>query len=431
MTTHRRRLLRRGVAAAAALAARRARLRRLRRQRLRARRPVAPPTSTPRSRRAARSPYWTWDADAEAQVAGVREEVPERQGQAGQRRDRQRPVHRSCRTRSRPASGVPDVAQIEYYALPQFALAESLADLERVRRSTSSRTTYTPGPWDAVHVGGKRLRPAAGLRPDGAVLQQEGLRQVRHHRADDLGRVRRRPPRKLHTADPKAYITNDTGDAGFTTSMIWQAGGQPVQGRRHRTSRSTSQDAGHQEVDRHLEPADRRRSCSSPIPGWSDEWYKGLGDGTIATLTIGAWMPGDLESGVPDGLRQLARRPDAAVRRHARPPRRTAAARQSVLKQSKNPALAAAFVQWLNATRRRSKIRVDERRLPGDHRGPRRPRVPRTRSPRTSAARRSTRSSPQSAKDVVAGLAVPAVPGLRQQHLQRHRRQGVRRTRPT
>ena len=33
--------------------------------------------------------------------------------------------------------------------------------------------------------------------------------------------------RKLHKADPKAYITNDTGDAGFTTSMIWQAGGKP------------------------------------------------------------------------------------------------------------------------------------------------------------------------------------------------------------
>ena len=33
--------------------------------------------------------------------------------------------------------------------------------------------------------------------------------------------------KKLHAADPKTYITNDTGDAGFTTSMIWQAGGTP------------------------------------------------------------------------------------------------------------------------------------------------------------------------------------------------------------
>ena len=33
--------------------------------------------------------------------------------------------------------------------------------------------------------------------------------------------------RKLHKADPKVYIANDAGDAGFTTSMLWQAGSRP------------------------------------------------------------------------------------------------------------------------------------------------------------------------------------------------------------
>ncbi len=36
----------------------------------------------------------------------------------------------------------------------------------------------------------------------------------------------------------------------------------------------------------------------APTSSWSDEWYQGLGNGTIATLTIGAWMPANLESGV-------------------------------------------------------------------------------------------------------------------------------------
>ncbi|MEV6205105.1 extracellular solute-binding protein, partial [Streptomyces sp. NPDC051771] len=31
---------------------------------------------------------------------------------------------------------------------------------------------------------------------------------------------------------------------------------------------------------------------------WSDAWYKGLADGTLATLSIGAWMPANLTSGV-------------------------------------------------------------------------------------------------------------------------------------
>ncbi len=33
--------------------------------------------------------------------------------------------------------------------------------------------------------------------------------------------------KKLHAANPKEYITNDTGDPGFITSMIWAAGGHP------------------------------------------------------------------------------------------------------------------------------------------------------------------------------------------------------------
>ncbi|CAM5474168.1 extracellular solute-binding protein [Streptomyces hirsutus] len=35
--------------------------------------------------------------------------------------------------------------------------------------------------------------------------------------------------RALRKADPKAYITNDAGDAGFTTSMLWQAGSRPYE----------------------------------------------------------------------------------------------------------------------------------------------------------------------------------------------------------
>ncbi len=36
----------------------------------------------------------------------------------------------------------------------------------------------------------------------------------------------------------------------------------------------------------------------SPVNPWSDAWYKGLADGSIATLTTGAWMPANFASGV-------------------------------------------------------------------------------------------------------------------------------------
>ena len=121
--------------------------------------------------------------------------------------------------------------------------------------------------------------------------------------------------RQLHAADPKEYITNDTGDAGFATSMIWQAGGRPfpIDGTDVTINFA---DEGTAEVDRHLEPARRGGPARARSPGWSDEWYKGLGDGTIATLVIGAWMPGVLESGVADAAGEWRVAPMPTVRRH-------------------------------------------------------------------------------------------------------------------
>ncbi|WP_316316718.1 ABC transporter substrate-binding protein, partial [Clavibacter michiganensis] len=104
---------------------------------------------------------------------------------------------------------------------------------------------------------------------------------------------------KLHAADPSKYITSDTGDSGFATSMIWQAGGTPF-----KTSGTDVtvdlQDEGSKTFadnwNRFIEGG-----LLADTPAWSDEWFKGLGDGSIATLITGAWMPGSLEASVPEG----------------------------------------------------------------------------------------------------------------------------------
>ncbi|HEY1104974.1 MAG TPA: extracellular solute-binding protein, partial [Agromyces sp.] len=83
-------------------------------------------------------------------------------------------------------------------------------------------------------------------------------------------------------------------------------------------------------------------------PSWTDEWYQGLGDGSIASLVIGAWMPGVLESSVPDGAGdwRVAPMPTYDGTPVAA---ENGGGGQSVVKQSKNPALAAAFLRWLNS----------------------------------------------------------------------------------
>lgn len=197
-------------------------------------------------------------------------------------------------------SGVPDVAQIEYYALPQFAISEALTDLSDLGASELDGT-FSPGPWAAVHAG------------DGIYnLPMDSGPMALFYNQDVFDRLGVAVPttwdeyveaaRALHTADPSVSIASDTGDAGFTTSMIWQAGGQPYRVDGTDVTIDFTDEGSTRFTDMWQQLIDE--DLLSPISGWSDEWYQGLGNGTIATLTIGAWMPANLESGVAQAAEQ-------------------------------------------------------------------------------------------------------------------------------
>jgi multiple sugar transport system substrate-binding protein len=189
-------------------------------------------------------------------------------------------------------SGVPDIAQIEFYALPQFAIGESLADLAPLGASDLDGT-FSPGPWNSVQQG----NGIYGLPIDSgpmALFYNERIFNEVGVAVPTTWDEYLEAARALKAAG--YYITNDTGDAGFTTSMIWQAGGQPytVDGTTVSIDFTDEGSTKFAEMWQQLIDED----LLAPISSWSDEWYQGLGDGTIASLTIGAWMPGNLVTGV-------------------------------------------------------------------------------------------------------------------------------------
>jgi multiple sugar transport system substrate-binding protein len=194
-------------------------------------------------------------------------------------------------------SGVPDVAQLEYYALPQFALAKSVTDLT-ANGADKLDGVFSPGPWNSVHQGSAIY----GLPMDSgpmALFYNKDVFDKNKLKVPTTWEEYLDAARKLHAANPKAYITNDVGDAGFTTSMIWQAGGKPYQVDGDKVAVNFA-DPGTQKFTGTWQKLIDEKLLA-PVPSWSDGWYKGLGDGSIATLVIGAWMPANLESGVADG----------------------------------------------------------------------------------------------------------------------------------
>ncbi|WP_035803682.1 ABC transporter substrate-binding protein [Kitasatospora mediocidica] len=242
-------------------------------------------------------------------------------------------------------NGAPDVAQIEYYALGQFALGKSLQDLSKYGAPDLSKQ-YSPGPWTSVSINGGVYALPMDSGPMALFYNKKVFDKYDltvpttwDQYVDDA--------RKLHAADPNAYITNDTGDAGFTTSMIWQAGGHPYKVNGTKVSVDFTDpgsakftDTWQKLVSEHL---------VAPVSSWSDQWYKGLGDGSIATLAMGAWMPANLASGVPTASGDWRVAPLPQWRQGQSASSENGGSSLAVMKSSAHQDLAYAFLKFANA----------------------------------------------------------------------------------
>ncbi len=286
--------------------------------------------------------YWSWTPQAEAQVAAFEKAYPKVTVDlvnAGTGNDEYTKLQNTIAA----GSGAPDVAQVEYYALPQFALSDSLVDLAPYGFG-DLKGDYTASTWGAVTSGDAIY----GLPQDSGPIAMFYNKRI----FDEFGIAvpttwdeYLAAAEKLHTADPTKYITSDTGDAGFTTTMIWQAAGHPFQADGDKITIDLQDDGSKKWADTWDQLLEK--DLLAPVPGWSDEWFKGLADGTVASLIIGAWMPGVLEGSVPDASGDWAVAPVPSY--DGKPAgAENGGGGQVVLKQSANPALAAGFLKWLN-----------------------------------------------------------------------------------
>jgi multiple sugar transport system substrate-binding protein len=286
--------------------------------------------------------YWSWTPSAKEQVAAFEKEFPKvkvNYVNAGTGNDHYTKLQNAIKA----GSGAPDVAQIEYQALPQFALTDSLINLDQYGFSSFEKD-YTASTWSSVKVGNGLY----GLPQDSGPMALFYNKEV----FDSYGITAPKTwdeyiaaAKKLHAADPGKYITSDTGDAGFATSMIWQAGGKPftTDGRNVKINLA---DPGAKKWTATWDQLVQGKLLSG-IKGWTDDWYRGLGDGTIASLIAGAWLPGVLQESVAGGSGKWAVAPIPTY--DGKPvTAENGGSTQSVLKQSANQPLAAAFVRWLN-----------------------------------------------------------------------------------
>lgn len=197
-------------------------------------------------------------------------------------------------------SGAPDVAQVEYYALPQYAIGEHLQDLTQYGADKFS-DFFTTGTWNSVNVQGGVFGLPIDSGPmaffyNKEVFDKAGVDATQIKTWDDFYEA----AKKIKAVG--SYITSDSGDAGFYDSMVWASGGHPfsIGSDGQSVKINLTDDEGAKKWNEYWQKMIDEDLIDTKTVGWTDDWNRGLNDGSIAALLTGAWMPYNLLSGAPD-----------------------------------------------------------------------------------------------------------------------------------
>ena len=255
---------------------------------------------------------WSWDSTLPRTVKGFEAKNPNikvKVTNAGTNKDEYNALSNAIEA----GSGAPDIAQIEYYALPEYVIRGHLENLSDLGAS-DFKDFYTPGTWSSVNINDGVYAlpmdsgPMAWFYNKG-VFDKAGVDPTQVRTWDDFYEA----AKKIRAVD--SYITSDSGDAGFFDSMTWLAGATPFEISKDGGTVTinltgdknvkTFTDFWQKMIDEDL--------IDTKTVGWTDDWNKGLDDGSIASLLTGAWMPYNLLSGAPngDGKWRIAQMPTA------------------------------------------------------------------------------------------------------------------------
>ncbi|WEV63705.1 extracellular solute-binding protein [Bifidobacterium sp. ESL0732] len=197
--------------------------------------------------------------------------------------------------------GIPDVVMLEDPTVTQFAVTGDLVDLSQFGAAKLA-DDFTSGPWNKLQYAGKPYALPIDAGPEmffynKAIFDKAGVDGEAIKTWDDYYAA----AKKIKAAG--SYITNSSGNSGDYqpfTAQVWQAGAKPwtIDGKQI-TINMTKDEGMEGYIDFRQKLIDEDL-IDTKTSNWSVEWNRKLNDGTIASLTIGAWMPVDLLSGAPD-----------------------------------------------------------------------------------------------------------------------------------
>ena len=291
--------------------------------------------------------FWTWVPDIEQEVALFQQKYPAikvKVVNAGQGVAH----YTKLRTAIKAGSGAPDLAQLEYQAVPTFTITGSLLDLAPYGaaalqdRFVEWTWTQVSGPDGQVWAIPQDTGPMGMLyRKD--IFDKHGIQVPKTW--DEFAAA----ARKLHKADPNVYLTNlAANEAAAWHGLLWQTGAEPYS-LTGRSNLSVSVDDSASKQLASYWGGLAKEGVISTDPDFTDGWYAGFNKGKYATWLTAAWGPAFLSGSAKSTAGNWRAAPlpqwDASQPRSGNWGGSTTA----VIKSTKNAIAAAQFAQFLNS----------------------------------------------------------------------------------
>ncbi|MDO4913041.1 MAG: extracellular solute-binding protein [Bifidobacteriaceae bacterium] len=185
---------------------------------------------------------------------------------------------------------LPDVVQLEYYALPQYVASDQVLD---ITKSTAGYSNfYTSQTWASVVKDDAVYGVPMDAGPVGFYYNQSVFEQVNI----DASKIRTwndfyYAAKKLRSIG--VYIAADAGDPNFFNAMIWLNGGQPytVSSKYSRISLKYTTDLRTREFIKFWQRMIDEDLIDTSTNTWDDQWVTKASSGQIATAFSGGWAP--------------------------------------------------------------------------------------------------------------------------------------------
>ena len=243
-------------------------------------------------------------------------------------------------------SGGPDLSQMDYFAIPSFALSGALASLEDYGAKDAEKL-FLPSAWnnvksaDGVYGIPQDIGPAVMYyRQD--ILDQLGLTVPKTW--DEYAKM----AEVIKASDPNRYITfMDPGLAEQSYMGLWQAGSKPWSIDGDTITLNFADKDAVKYADYWSDLLDR--GLVEEATQGADDWFKQLGDGQLVTWMVGSWGYGPLASVLPDNSGLWRAAPQPVWNEGDKAAAQFGGGGTVVLDQSAHKQAATDFAIWLNS----------------------------------------------------------------------------------